>query len=109
MSQNELKTITENNLKWLNSLVSELPDLRFIEPVSQALALINRHNHFTDDEIVIIGTAGLLATKARTVDENKFQEITPGEYFHHAYILLKVFKKEEPCEEEYFNIIKKLV
>jgi hypothetical protein len=108
MFQEELRKLTEENLKWLATLVPTLPELAFIEPVVQSLALINKDTGFSEEEMMIIGVAGIIATKARIVDEKRFQELTPNEYFQHAYILLKIFKKEEPSEEEYLNTIKKL-
>jgi len=108
MSPEELKKSTEDNLKWLGSLVPTLPDLSFIEPTVQALALINQNNKFSNDEMIIIGISGIVATKARIVDESRFQEITPAEYFQHAYVLLKVYRKEEPTEAEFLEAIKNL-
>jgi hypothetical protein len=111
MSQDELKKSTEEtnsleNLKWLASIAPSMPELSFIEPVAQAMALIN--TKYTNDEIIIIGTSGFIATKARVVDEERFQKITPSEYFHHAYILFKMMKKEEPSESEYIDLMNKI-
>jgi hypothetical protein len=107
MSQSESNESTEN-LKWLYSLVTEMPDVAFVEPVVQSFALLNNKLSFTNDELVIIGVSGLLATKARLVDEKRFQEITPYEYFHHSYVLYKRFKKEEPLSSEFMAFIDKI-
>jgi hypothetical protein len=100
MSPEELEKFTKN-LKWLETLVPTLPDLAFIEPTVQSLALINHSNKFSNDLMIMIGVAGFIATKARVVDESRFQDITPTEYLHHAYILLKLSRNEEPSESEY--------
>jgi hypothetical protein len=108
MSQEELRSSTEENLKWLGALVATLPDLAFIEPTVQAMAIINKNSKFSNDELIMIGVAGFIATKARIVDEERFQTITPGEYIHHAYVLLKLSKSEEPTEAEYLSTMQNL-
>jgi hypothetical protein len=108
MSPEELKKSTEETLKWLGELVPYMPDISFIEPTVQAFALINHENKFTQDILIMIGLAGLIATKARLVDETKFLTITPGEYFQHAYILFKLHNSEEPQESEFLDMMQKL-
>jgi hypothetical protein len=108
MSQEESKDI-ETNLKWLASLLPTLPDLKYIEPIVQSLALIGFYEKYTSDELIIIGVAGLLTAKARTVDETRFQEITPNEYLHHSYVLLKLSKKEPLDKNEFLGILDKIL
>ncbi len=108
MSQEELKKLTEETLKWLGELVPYMPDLTFIEPTIQAMALINQSNKFSDDILTLIGVSGLIATKARIVDEKRFLEIPPSVYFQHAYVLLKLSRSEEPVEAEFLDVMQKL-
>lgn len=108
MYQEEYNDI-EINLKWLANLVPTLPDLNAIEPVVQSLALIGFDKKYTEEEMIIIGVAGLLTTRARITDEKKFQEITPNEYLHHSYVLLKMFKKESPDKNEFLGILSKII
>ena len=108
MSQPESIKSTEENLKWLGAIVPTLPDLAFIEPTVQAMALINKNSKFSTDELIMIGVAGFIATKARIVDEERFLSISPGEYIHHSYVLLKLSKSEEPTEAEYLSTMPNL-
>ena len=108
MSQEELRKSTEETLKWLGELVPSMPDLSFIEPTVQAMALINQDNKFSPDILILIGISGLIATKARLVDEKRFLAVSPSEYFQHAYVLLKLARSEEPTEAEFMDVMQKL-
>jgi hypothetical protein len=108
MSLEESEKLTKENLEWLRSLVPTLPDLSFLEPTIQTLALINQANQLSTDTMVVMAVAGFIATKARTVNEKRFQEVQPGDYIQHAYILLKVSRNEAPTEGDYLYLIQKL-
>lgn len=108
MSQEESKKLIEENLKWLHSIVSVMPDLSFIEPTVQSLAILNSSKKYDEIELMTLGVVGFVMTKARIVDEKKFQTISPNDYMLHAYFLLTGFKKIEASEEVFLALMQKI-
>jgi len=108
MSQEESKKLIEENLKWLHSLVPVMPDVSLIEPTVQSLAIINSSSKFNQTELMTIGVVGFVMTKARIVDEKKFQTIPPNDYMLHAYFLLTASRKEKGTEEEFLAMMQKI-
>ena len=103
-----LKEKTEEDLRWLFGIIKEVnPKPELWEGTVQTIALWKVVNPYLDlnaRDMLTIGCAGWLVSLARTVDEEKFSDISPYTYFQAAHIVVN----PEEGESNWYEFYKKL-
>lgn len=94
-----------NHIEWLGTFVKYPPDIKILEPSIQSLSILFSYieKNISEQDLLIIATAGYVAMKARLQDENKFLEISPKTYFEYAHYLCDVVYNETEATEENFH------
>jgi hypothetical protein len=104
MNENYKKT-TED-FKWLVSLLPVSPDMKLLEPTTQAIALFSAANYdkaqIYKEDALRIALSGFIAAKARVADEDRFLSIEATTYFQVAQYLLHRDHGVVPDTEESF-------
>jgi hypothetical protein len=95
---------TEEQVKWLLSILPIPPSIEFLEQSIQTLALFFSYSgvEFEEKDIVVLSLAGHIAMRARISDEEKFLKIIPESYFQVAhYFCDTVYGETEAVEEDF--------
>ena len=94
----ELRKKVEEDFDWLVEIFPQIPEVTFLEPIIQSLAIFNAANNINlkNEDLVVLAVAGFVATRARVLDEKRFMEIFPNTYLQFAFLLSNgfIFKKE---------------
>lgn len=107
--ETEFKKKLADELRWLQMVCPEPPNIEVIESTCQSFGILKAVNPFLrkyeKNDIIKISLIGHIASKAREVDENRFQEISPYAYFHLAHY----FVEPEDDGQEYAKFVKKMI
>jgi len=94
----DIRKKVEEDFDWLVELFPEIPDLKYLEPIIQSLAIFNAANriNLTNDDLMVVALSGFVATRARVVDDKRFLDIDPHTYLQFSFLLCNgfIFKRE---------------
>lgn len=96
--EDDLRKKVEEDFEWLVELFPDIPEIKYLEPNIQSLAVFNAANgiNLTNEDLIVIAVAGFVATRARVVDDKRFLELDPHTYLQFSFLLCNgfIFKKE---------------
>lgn len=102
----ELEQKTFDDMKWLLQMFPKSPDVKFLETGIQSFALFMTANpkiSWDEHDLIKLTLAGFVATRARMVDEEKFNTIDPFVYYQVAQYLVERDYKGQPDTPENFK------
>ena len=106
-SEEEFKEKMKEDIRWLQLACPKSPAAEDIEPQSQTLGIMMAVNPFlknlTHRDIIKLSMVGYIASHARKVDEERFQQVSPYAYFHLAH-----YWTEPEDEEGYGEFVKRI-
>lgn len=98
MEEEDIKKKIEEDFDWLVEIFPQIPEVTFLEPIVQSLAIFNAANgiNISNDDVMIVAVAGFVATRARVIDEDRFMNVFPTTYLQFAFLICNgfIFKRE---------------
>ena len=111
MEEDDLKKKVEEDFDWLVELFPQLPEVTFLEPIVQSLAIFNAANNISlqNEDLLAVAMSGFVATRARVVDEERFMQVDPHTYLQFAYMLTQAFMlNKETDNEDYKEFMRRI-
>lgn len=102
----DIRKKVEEDFEWLVELFPDIPDIKFLEPNIQSMAIFNAANgiNLTNEDLMVIALSGFVASRARVVDDQRFLDIDPHTYLQFSFLLCNGFIFKREINDEDFKL-----
>lgn len=101
------------DVKWLIKSFPKAPDVKFLEAGIQSFAILQGMNpglNWDEHDLIKLTLAGYIATRARMIDEERFNTIDPHVYYQVAqYLVERDYKGQADTPENFEKFMKKVI